>query len=369
MSAQLAAAGIKAGADILGQVIGSTIDYYKNNPAEMRNLRKTLNSDASGRIIKDLELAQRWKGARDYLVDKKKSGAKLRIGERRELARADNALSKIYKQYPDLKKNFDKGYQKIFDANKERFQELRTRLESNPKVQSFLKERGGQQGPGGNGTYERFSPEQITAQQNSLNRSENILNQNPASFAPIANEYRQQFSRNIPELMKRFGEGGIRSGSFFNALGSGAADFESKLASAQAERDLGYREHALRERALGLEPRYGSQIGGGNNGMQSSAWGDFARTAGRNAGDLASEYLKGRKSNNREEEADTIDATTPPAFKIPSLEQRIQAGMKPTTQDVANTVYGSGNQIMNNRSNQIPQTGYDAYKLTNPYSY
>ncbi len=98
-----------------------------------------------------------------------------------------------------------------------------------------------------------------------------------SNFQPIADEARRNFSQNtIPTLAERFAGLGRNSSGLQNTLGGAAAQFESQLASAQAQHGL--QEQSLQSNnlfnSLGafLQPRQDTTIIPGQDSALRSGW-------------------------------------------------------------------------------------------------
>jgi hypothetical protein len=101
-----------------------------------------------------------------------------------------------------------------------------------------------------------FSPEQQQARQGLRTSAQQQLQNNPLSFAPIKQQYEQQFrSQVIPTLAERF-SGNLSSSAFKGALGNTASDFYSKLAGLESQYNLGANKQALSQLQLGLSPEF-----------------------------------------------------------------------------------------------------------------
>lgn len=108
-----------------------------------------------------------------------------------------------------------------------------------------------------------FVPEQGQAFQTILQMALQGLGNTPTSFAPIAQQAREQFGQQtIPSIAERFtsmGGGGGRSSAFGQQLGSAAANLESNLAAEGGQYNLQQQKILAILAQLGLTPQFESQ--------------------------------------------------------------------------------------------------------------
>jgi hypothetical protein len=139
-----------------------------------------------------------------------------------------------------------------------------------------------------------LSPEQLSGQRTVLMGGQNTLQNTPLSFAPIKQQYQQQFNQQvIPTLAERF-SGNLSSGAFKGALGNTASDFYSKLAGLESQYNLQARGQGLRELQTGLQPEFQNLL----QPREAGLFENLAGGLGYGLGSAAPSYLGGGGLNS-----------------------------------------------------------------------
>jgi hypothetical protein len=135
---------------------------------------------------------------------------------------------------------------------------LGSRGSSAPKMQT--PQSGGSQLTQGLNQLQRYTPQQQGAINQVLGQATQGLGQQNFSFAPIAQQARENFqTQTIPGLAERFtalGGGAQRSSAFQGALGQAGAGLESNLAALQSQFGLQQQNNLMNLLGIGLTPQF-----------------------------------------------------------------------------------------------------------------
>jgi len=120
--------------------------------------------------------------------------------------------------------------------------------------------------------FQKFSPEQIAAQNQVRNMALEGLGKNQFDFAPIEQQAREGFAqKTIPGIAERFSQlGAQRSSAFPQLLSQSGKDLETELAAMKQNYGLTQQQALQNLLGIGLTPQFGSVFYAGQPGMRSN---------------------------------------------------------------------------------------------------
>lgn len=249
---------------IFGPVVAKELfNEFTKDPTALEKFQGSDEYKKFQEIQKIKEIKDRYdtlKYSQDRLEKKKKDKSKkwdktdqkMYDEQAKELAPIEKKLNEYYKQYPQLKNDFQEGYKTMFNEGLNKYKQTQKMFND----QEAAKKQPTDQ------RFQQYSPEQSAV----LNQLSQLglkgLQENKFDFGPIEEQARSGFKqKTIPSIMERFtslgSKGSQRSSAFPQLLSQAGADLEKSLATMKQNYNLGRESNFANMANIGLRPQYG----------------------------------------------------------------------------------------------------------------